>query len=80
MSKPYKCPVCEGEGKVLDVDVAGWRPWKTCHGCNGKGWVHGAGTAPDPTAVPAPPPGTPLPRYEIDMPGPPDTYFVGVTP
>ena len=25
-----KCPVCDGSGKYKD---------KTCHGCDGKGWV-----------------------------------------
>lgn len=30
MRHAEKCPVCEGEGKHKD---------KTCHGCNGRGWV-----------------------------------------
>ena len=28
--KATKCPVCEGTGKYEE---------KTCHGCDGKGWV-----------------------------------------
>jgi len=28
--KAVLCPVCQGTGKYLE---------KTCHGCNGKGWI-----------------------------------------
>ncbi len=40
-----KCPICLGEGEVLDhkdSDAHGYHTdthWKTCYGCNGKGWV-----------------------------------------
>ena len=30
MSRAEKCPVCNGEGKYKG---------KTCHGCNGRGWI-----------------------------------------
>lgn len=30
------CPVCQGEGKIRDK-LSGEK--KTCHGCNGRGWV-----------------------------------------
>ena len=30
MSEPHICPVCKGEGEYKG---------KTCHGCNGKGFV-----------------------------------------
>jgi len=32
-----KCPVCYGQGKVLDA--IGNPTLETCHGCNGRGWV-----------------------------------------
>lgn len=42
MSRAQKCPICKGSGKIrkdgepakLDELVT-----KTCHGCDGKGWV-----------------------------------------
>jgi len=30
MAHAEKCPLCKGAGTVKE---------KTCHGCNGKGWV-----------------------------------------
>lgn len=36
MSKPYKCPSCEGTGKVLDVSST---LMKSCHSCSGRGVV-----------------------------------------
>lgn len=40
----HKCPVCNGSGEVntLDNNYSGSnlvRNTKTCHGCDGKGWV-----------------------------------------
>ena len=41
MSRAVKCPVCDGEGKILMSDVSstagGWE--KVCHGCGGRGWI-----------------------------------------
>jgi hypothetical protein len=38
-----KCPVCGGSGQVSDPACGSYAPlaarMKTCHGCNGKGWV-----------------------------------------
>ena len=34
--KAQICPVCNGDGKVR---VIGQRGLKTCHGCDGKGWI-----------------------------------------
>jgi len=31
------CPVCQGKGKLEDKQVTHGE--KTCHGCNGRGWV-----------------------------------------
>lgn len=44
MAHAEKCPICEGNGKLLAKD---WpqicrpdgSPTITCHGCGGKGWV-----------------------------------------
>lgn len=39
MSHSEKCPVCSGEGIVKkDTEFSGPEN-KTCHGCNGKGWI-----------------------------------------
>lgn len=41
MAHPEKCPVCLGEGVIIEI-LNGTLPCtikKTCHGCNGKGWV-----------------------------------------
>lgn len=38
MSKAVECPVCKGKGKMMDSDFYKTEE-RTCHGCNGKGWV-----------------------------------------
>ena len=42
--KAVLCPVCEGDGEVIDYggigSHTGSTPYeKQCHGCRGKGWV-----------------------------------------
>lgn len=42
MSNAVKCPVCNGHGKVKEVSrdsTTSTNDEKTCHGCNGAGWV-----------------------------------------
>jgi len=38
MSKAVRCPVCFGKGKFQTGDNYASIE-KTCHGCNGRGWV-----------------------------------------
>lgn len=45
-NKAVKCPVCNGDGRIryfpiipMGFGTDGEIPLKTCHGCNGKGWV-----------------------------------------
>lgn len=38
MSHAEICPVCKGSGKLEDITPIDIRE-KSCHGCNGKGWV-----------------------------------------
>lgn len=35
------CPICHGKGTIVDPYTKGAtvNAEKTCHGCNGKGWV-----------------------------------------
>lgn len=38
MNRPYKCPVCDGEGEVpASADECGRPVHKVCHGCDGLG-------------------------------------------
>lgn len=39
MAKAVLCPVCIGKGLIMDINANSTQPTKTCHGCNGKGWV-----------------------------------------
>lgn len=43
MAHAEKCPVCNGAGKIpdysLEVSTAVNTNIKTCHGCDGVGWV-----------------------------------------
>ena len=39
MSQAVKCPICYGEGMLMDGSGTSTCPTKTCHGCYGKGWV-----------------------------------------
>jgi len=42
MVKAVKCPVCGGTGKYTppnDFKTTDVPQERTCHGCNGKGWV-----------------------------------------
>ncbi len=41
MSKAVVCPICHGTGKV--ENIGNTVAEKTCHGCNGKGWVEVGG-------------------------------------
>lgn len=71
MSRPYKCPVCNGAGEVRrrtpndgrgTFDLTQCDPHKTCHGCDGKGWVRVGVEYPpalDPTVV--------QPMYQYDI-------------
>ncbi len=35
-----KCPICEGEGViVVKGETVTAKALKTCHGCDGRGWV-----------------------------------------
>ena len=36
MARAEKCPICEGEGKLVGLLP---EDKHTCHGCGGKGWV-----------------------------------------
>ena len=39
MAHAEKCPVCSGSGKLPgDTGTTDCTP-KTCHGCNGRGWI-----------------------------------------
>jgi hypothetical protein len=45
---PYRCPVCEGEGRIVIKDsnemllsMPPQKPTKQCNGCEGKGIVWG---------------------------------------
>lgn len=37
--KAVLCPVCNGTGKLQPTGDQSGCELKTCHGCNGKGWV-----------------------------------------
>lgn len=37
--KAELCPVCGGSGKYYPSGLSSGTGPKTCHGCNGKGWV-----------------------------------------
>jgi len=38
--QPYRCPVCGGKGVIQrEGNTTGDTGTKTCHGCNGRGWV-----------------------------------------
>lgn len=39
MSKAVTCPVCIGRGQLSVDSFSTAVNEKTCHGCNGKGWV-----------------------------------------
>lgn len=42
MAHAERCPVCNGEGQIGDNMYGGSGTItlkKTCHGCNGKGWI-----------------------------------------
>lgn len=43
MSHAEKCPVCGGTGKWCS---------RTCHGCNGQGWITVDGAGPPPPVMP----------------------------
>ena len=45
MAKAELCPVCRGDGIAECTE-------KTCHGCNGKGWVEVGDNSLDPALVP----------------------------
>jgi len=41
MAHAVICPVCHGKGRLIDP-ASEWSTeviYKTCHGCDGKGWV-----------------------------------------
>ena len=56
MSRPYKCPVCDGRGEVkrsgVREDMRWEGPYKACRACDGKGVLWSC--EPDP-APPDPP-------------------------
>lgn len=39
MAHAERCPLCSGEGKIIKYNEGMQTTSKTCHGCNGKGWV-----------------------------------------
>lgn len=41
MAHAQKCPICLGKGTILDelYPQSTCSIEKTCHGCNGRGWV-----------------------------------------
>ena len=41
MSRAQKCPICFGQGKLIDENYnsSTVKIEKMCHGCNGRGWV-----------------------------------------
>ena len=57
MSHSEVCPICHGKGELTTYDESstGNRTTKTCHGCNGKGWITVEDNYPKPYQ-PYPPP------------------------
>ena len=41
VNKPYRCPVCNGTGKVWPSETATSMSKQPCHACNGTGIVWG---------------------------------------
>jgi DnaJ-class molecular chaperone len=37
--KAVKCPLCSGNGKIINKYYNSGINYKICYGCSGKGWV-----------------------------------------
>ena len=77
MSKAQMCPVCKGRGKIpghKDMGSTVIENGKTCHGCDGRGWVEVGGDDPPYWTVPY----QPWPSYPPYCP-PQWTYTCGDT-
>jgi len=46
MAHAEKCPVCNGTGRIENTGSTAVNE-KSCHGCNGRGWIE-VGSGPDP--------------------------------
>lgn len=57
MSQAVTCPVCYGTGIYKSPSSEGTAVWvaKTCHGCDGRGWVEVGKDNPWPDPVPSVP-------------------------
>ena len=61
--KAVICPVCWGKGVIKDVTDEGMED-KTCHGCNGKGWVEVGENYPYIPPCPYPHPSEQVPHWQ----------------